>query len=80
MWPLSGASPGFRLDKPTIQQLHANSNSKAKRENIQILHVCARNARLYNDHKFGEFVAEIADVQWDIVMFSETRNNHGIIK
>ena len=30
--------------------------------------------------QFGELVAEIGDVQWDIVMFSETRNNHGIIQ
>ena len=39
-----------------------------------------KNAKLRNDDKFGELVAETADVQWDIVMFSETKNNHGIIE
>ena len=39
-----------------------------------------KNARLHNDDRFGELVAEIVGVQWDIVMFSETRSSHGIIE
>ena len=35
---------------------------------------------MHNDDRFGELVAEIAGVQWDIVMFSETRSSHGIIE
>ena len=78
--PLSGSPPGFRLDKPTVQQLHANLNSKVRGEDIQNLHVYTKNARLHNDDRFGELVVEIAGMQWDIVMFSETRSCHGIIE
>jgi len=78
--PLSGASPGFRLAKPTAQQLHANSNSEAKGEHIQTLHVYTKNAGLHNDDGFGELIAEIEGVQWDIVMFNERRSSHGIIE
>ena len=41
------------------------------------LYMCTR---LHNDDRFGELVAEITDVQWDIVMFGETRSSHGIIE
>ena len=49
-------------------------------EDIQTLHVYTKNATLHNDDRFGKLVAEIAGVQWDIVMFSETRSSHGIIE
>jgi len=68
------------LDKPTAQQLHANSNSEAKGEHIQTLHVHTKNAGLHNDDGFGELIAEIEGVQWDIVMFNERRSSHGIIE
>ena len=50
-----------------------------REENIQTLHVYTKNARLHNDDRFGELVAEM-DVQWDIIMFSEARSNHRIIE
>ena len=80
-WHGAGANWVEPHSSAKVKVLHANSKSKAKREDIQTLHEYTKNARLHNDDKFGELVAEIADVQWDIVMFShsQTRNSHGII-
>ena len=43
------------------------------------VHVYTKNARLHNDERLAEVLAEVSSMQWDVIIFSETRSSHDII-
>ena len=43
-------------------------------------HVYTKNARLHNDERLAEMLAEVSSMQWDIIIFSETRSSHDIVE
>ena len=36
-------------------------------------HIFAKNAHVHSQTKFAELLLELADIEWDIILFSETR-------
>ena len=43
-------------------------------------HVYTKNARRHNDERLAEVLAEVSSMQWDVIIFSETRSSHDIIE
>ena len=62
----------FQVDKPTANHMHVESKGHS--------HVYTKNARLHNDERMAEVLAEISSMQWDVIIFSETRSSHDIIE
>ena len=66
------------MDKPTANQMHVESTRhSAVNHNF---HVYTKNARLHNDERLAEVLAEVSSMQWDIIIFSETRGSHDIVE
>ena len=47
---------------------------------MTVFHVYTKNARLHNDERLAEVLAEVSSMQWDVIIFSETRSSHDIIE
>ena len=54
--------------------------SKRDSEVNHSFHIYTKNARLHNDERLAEVLAEVSSMQWDIIIFSETRSSHDIVE
>ena len=65
--PTSGASLNFQVDKPTANPMHVESREHSTVNHT--FHVFTKNARLHNDERLAEALAEVSPMQWDIIIF-----------
>ena len=76
--PISGVSLNFQVDKPTANHMHVESKGHSTVSHS--FHVYTKNARLHHDERLAEVLAEVSSMQWDVIIFSETRSSHDIIE
>ena len=76
--PTSGVSLNFQVDKSKANQMHVESKGHSRVSHS--FHVYTKNARLHNDERLAEVLAEVSSMQWDVIIFSETRSSHDIIE
>lgn len=66
------------MGKPTANQMHVESTRHSTVNHN--FHVYTKNARLHNDERLAEVLGEVSSMQWDIIIFSETRGSHDIVE
>ena len=46
----------------------------------QTCHVFIQNVGLHNDERLAEALAQVSSMQWDIIIFPETKSSHDIVE
>ena len=70
-------SPGLHTS-PVIQPTLTRQNSNTGMEGTEF-HIFAKNAHVHSQTKFAELLFELANIEWDIILLSETRYAGGNI-
>ena len=60
--------------QPTLTTQNSNTGMEGTK-----FHIFAKNAHVHSQTKFAELLLELADIEWDIILFSETRYAGGNI-
>ena len=71
-------SLNFEVDKPTANHVHVESKGPSTVSHN--FHVYTKNGMPHNDERLAEVLAEVSSMQWDVIIFSETRSSHDIIE
>ena len=60
-------SLNFQVDKPTANHMHVEGKGHSTESHN--FHVYTKNARLHNDERLAEVLAEVSSMQWDVIIF-----------